>query len=129
MGVSIEVASLQTARSLLEANTKRQFERYAGPYGQSILIPPEFTHGVWIEFFQKWFRLRLVWLLGKSCMWCAAVSSEGWFSATRHDYDSNETFHLILRGFTMNHQYESSLASERIEFCFNCLFLTEVTGA
>jgi catechol 2,3-dioxygenase-like lactoylglutathione lyase family enzyme len=53
MGVSIEVASLQTARSLLEANTKRQFEPYAGPYGESILIPPELTYGVWIEFFQK----------------------------------------------------------------------------
>jgi catechol 2,3-dioxygenase-like lactoylglutathione lyase family enzyme len=53
MGVSIEVASLQTARSLLETNTKRQFEPYVGPYGQSILIPPELTHGVWIEFFQK----------------------------------------------------------------------------
>jgi len=33
MGVSIEVGSLQTARSLF--------------------IPPELTHGVWIEFFQK----------------------------------------------------------------------------
>jgi catechol 2,3-dioxygenase-like lactoylglutathione lyase family enzyme len=53
MGVSIEVASLQTARTLLEAKTKRQFETYSGPFGQSILIPPEFTHGIWIEFFQK----------------------------------------------------------------------------
>jgi catechol 2,3-dioxygenase-like lactoylglutathione lyase family enzyme len=53
IGISIEVASLQTARSLLEANTKRQFEPYDGPYGKSILIPPELTHGVWIEFFQK----------------------------------------------------------------------------
>jgi len=53
IGVSIEVASLQTARSLVEANTNRQFEPYAGPYGHSILIPPEFTHGIWIEFFQK----------------------------------------------------------------------------
>ena len=53
MGVSIEVANLQTARSLLEAKTKRQFEPYSGPFGQSILIPPEFTHGIWIEFFQK----------------------------------------------------------------------------
>jgi catechol 2,3-dioxygenase-like lactoylglutathione lyase family enzyme len=53
MGVSLEVASLKTARSLLEANTKRQFAPYPGPFGKSILIPPEFTHGVWIEFFQK----------------------------------------------------------------------------
>jgi catechol 2,3-dioxygenase-like lactoylglutathione lyase family enzyme len=53
MGVSIEVASLQTARNLLESNTKRQFKPYDGPYGLSILIPPELTHGVWIEFFQK----------------------------------------------------------------------------
>jgi hypothetical protein len=52
IGVSIEVANLQTARRLLETRTKRRFEPYAGPYGQSILIPPEFTHGV-SEFFQK----------------------------------------------------------------------------
>ena len=53
MGVSIEVTSLQTARTVLEANTKRQFHPYAGPYGNSILIPPDLTHGIWIEFFQK----------------------------------------------------------------------------
>ena len=53
MGVSIEVANLQTARDVLKSNTKRQFELYNGPYGQSILIPPELTHGVWIELFQK----------------------------------------------------------------------------
>src|ERR1051326_887784 len=53
MGVSLEVANLQTTRSLLEANTRRQFAPYAGPFGKSILIPPEFTHGVWMEFFQE----------------------------------------------------------------------------
>jgi hypothetical protein len=53
MGMSIEVTSLQTARDVLKSNTKRQFEPYTGLYGQSILIPPELTHGVWIEFFQK----------------------------------------------------------------------------
>jgi catechol 2,3-dioxygenase-like lactoylglutathione lyase family enzyme len=53
MGVSIEVASLQTARTVLESNTKKHFKPYAGPYGESILIPPEFTHGLSIEFFQK----------------------------------------------------------------------------
>lgn len=53
MGVSIEVASLETARALLEKNTKREFESYAGAYGNSILIPAELAHGVWIEMFQK----------------------------------------------------------------------------
>jgi catechol 2,3-dioxygenase-like lactoylglutathione lyase family enzyme len=53
MGVSIEVASLETARALLEKNTKREFGSYAGPYGNSILIPAELAHGVWIEMFQK----------------------------------------------------------------------------
>ena len=53
MGVSIEVASLETARALLEKNTKREFGSYAGAYGKSILIPAELAHGVWIEMFQK----------------------------------------------------------------------------
>ena len=53
MGVSIEVASLETARALLEKNTKREFTTYSGPYGESILIPAELAHGMWIEMFQK----------------------------------------------------------------------------
>jgi hypothetical protein len=53
MGVSIEVDSLETARALLETNTKREFGSYAGAYGNSILIPAELAHGVWIEMFQK----------------------------------------------------------------------------
>jgi catechol 2,3-dioxygenase-like lactoylglutathione lyase family enzyme len=53
MGVSIEVGSLETARALLEKNTKREFGSYAGAYGNSILIPAELAHGVWIEMFQK----------------------------------------------------------------------------
>jgi hypothetical protein len=53
MGVSIEVGSLEIARALLEKNTKRDFVSYAGTYGNSILIPAELAHGVWIEMFQK----------------------------------------------------------------------------
>ncbi len=53
MGVSIEVGSLEIARALLEKNTKREFGSYAGAYGNSILIPAELAHGVWIEMFQK----------------------------------------------------------------------------
>jgi hypothetical protein len=53
MGVSLEVASLETARALLERNAKRKFAPYAGAYGKSILIPAELAHGVWIEMFQK----------------------------------------------------------------------------
>ena len=53
MGVSIEVGSLEKARALLENNTKREFGSYAGAYGNSILIPAELAHGVWIEMFQK----------------------------------------------------------------------------
>ena len=53
MGVSLEVGSLETARTLLEKNTKRAFVSYAGAYGSSILIPAELAYGVWIEMFQK----------------------------------------------------------------------------
>jgi len=53
MGVSLELSSLETARALIEKNTKREFRSYAGAYGNSILIPAELAHGIWIEMFQK----------------------------------------------------------------------------
>lgn len=53
MGVSIEVKSLAVTRALLEARTHRKFATYAGPYGESLLVPARLTRGVWMEFFQK----------------------------------------------------------------------------
>jgi catechol 2,3-dioxygenase-like lactoylglutathione lyase family enzyme len=53
VGVSIEVRDLDAARSRIQASTKRPLESYSGAFGQSVLVPPEFTHGMWIEFFAK----------------------------------------------------------------------------
>jgi catechol 2,3-dioxygenase-like lactoylglutathione lyase family enzyme len=53
VGMSIEVRDLEVARTLLRNSTKQHFEPYNGPYGRSIVVSPEFTHGVWIELFQR----------------------------------------------------------------------------
>ena len=53
MGVTIEVATLETARALLEKNTKREFGSYAGAYGNSILIPAELAHGYGSRCFRR----------------------------------------------------------------------------
>ena len=53
VGVSIEVRDLDAARSRIQASTKRPLEPYSGPFGKSILVTPESTHGMWIEFFGK----------------------------------------------------------------------------
>ncbi len=53
IGMSIEVRDIKFARSLLRNSTKEAFNPYKGPYGKSIFIPPAFTHGIWIELFQK----------------------------------------------------------------------------
>jgi hypothetical protein len=53
IGMSIEVRDLKIARSLLRSSTKQELNPYNGPYGESIFVPPVFTHGVWVEFFQK----------------------------------------------------------------------------
>jgi catechol 2,3-dioxygenase-like lactoylglutathione lyase family enzyme len=52
IGLSIQVADLDKARQLAESGTERKFETYKGSYGTSFLLPPEVTHGVWIEMFQ-----------------------------------------------------------------------------
>ena len=52
IGLSIEVAFLGKARQLAESGTGRKLETYKGFYGTSFLLPPEVTHGVWLEMFQ-----------------------------------------------------------------------------
>jgi catechol 2,3-dioxygenase-like lactoylglutathione lyase family enzyme len=53
IGVSIEVADLNKARSWVESRSGQKLEPYDGFYGRSILIPPALTHGVWMELFQR----------------------------------------------------------------------------
>jgi len=53
LGVSIEVSDLNQARSWVEGHSGRELRPYNGFYGQSILIPPNLTHGVWMELFQR----------------------------------------------------------------------------
>lgn len=53
IGMSIEVRDLEVARALLRGSTKAQLDPYNGLYGRSIVVPPVFTHGVWIELFQR----------------------------------------------------------------------------
>jgi catechol 2,3-dioxygenase-like lactoylglutathione lyase family enzyme len=52
VGLSVEVADLGKARQLAESGTGKKLETYKGFYGTSFLLPPEVTHGVWIEMFQ-----------------------------------------------------------------------------
>jgi catechol 2,3-dioxygenase-like lactoylglutathione lyase family enzyme len=52
IGLSIEVAFLGKARQLAESGTGRKLETYKGFYGTSFLLPPDVTHGVWLEMFQ-----------------------------------------------------------------------------
>ena len=53
IGVSVEVSDVEKARSLIESRSGQKLEPYDGFYGRSILIPPELTHGVWMELFQR----------------------------------------------------------------------------
>lgn len=49
MGVTLRATSPATARALLQHNAARPFAVYAGPYGESILIPGDLADGLWIE--------------------------------------------------------------------------------
>jgi hypothetical protein len=53
IGVSIEVADLNKARSWVESHSGEKLELYDGFYGRSVILPPDLTHGVWMEFFQR----------------------------------------------------------------------------
>ena len=53
IAISIEVADLNKARSWVEDHSERKLEPYDGFYGRSVMIPPDITHGVWMEMFQR----------------------------------------------------------------------------
>ena len=53
VGISIEVSDLDKARSWVEGHTGHKLTPHKGFYGRSIMIPPDLTHGVWMELFQK----------------------------------------------------------------------------
>jgi catechol 2,3-dioxygenase-like lactoylglutathione lyase family enzyme len=53
IGLSIEVADLGKARQLAESGTAGKLKTYKGSYGTSFLLPPEVTHGIWLEMFQR----------------------------------------------------------------------------
>lgn len=53
IAVSIEVSDLNKSRSWVEGHSGRKLEPYKGYYGQSILIPPDLPHGIWLELFQR----------------------------------------------------------------------------
>ncbi len=53
LGVSIEVRDIEATQTLIENSTEQTFHTYKGPYGESILVSPALTYGVWMEFFQK----------------------------------------------------------------------------
>lgn len=52
IGLSVEVSDLTKARQWAESGTGRKLETYKGVYGTSFLLPPEVTHGVWMEMYQ-----------------------------------------------------------------------------
>jgi hypothetical protein len=53
IALSIEVSDLNKARSWVEGHSGLKLEPYMGYYGRCIMIPPNLTHGVWMEFFQR----------------------------------------------------------------------------
>ncbi len=53
IGISIEVSDLNKARSWVEGHSGHKLEPYKGFYGQSVMISPDLTHGVWMELFQR----------------------------------------------------------------------------
>ena len=53
IAVSIEVSDLNKARSWVEGHSELRLKPYEGFYGRSIMIPPDLTHGIWMELFQR----------------------------------------------------------------------------
>lgn len=52
LGASIEVGDLSLTKNLLDKNGV-EHQDYKGIYGQSLLVSPERTHGLWLEMYQS----------------------------------------------------------------------------
>ncbi len=50
VGVTIEVRDLRATREFLQLSLGAAPRRVRGPFGEAILLEPEATHGIWIEF-------------------------------------------------------------------------------
>jgi hypothetical protein len=53
IGIGIEVSDLDKARSGVEGHSGHKLAPDKGFYGRSIMIPPDLTHGIWMELFQR----------------------------------------------------------------------------
>jgi catechol 2,3-dioxygenase-like lactoylglutathione lyase family enzyme len=53
IAVSVEVSDLSRAQRMVESVTGSKIAIYKGTYGQSFLLSPHVTHGVWLEMFQR----------------------------------------------------------------------------
>ena len=53
IAVSVEVSDLSKAQRMAESVTGSKIAIYKGIYGQSFLLSPDVTHGVWLEMFQR----------------------------------------------------------------------------
>ena len=53
IAISVEVSDLSKARRLAESVIGSKIGAYKGTYGQSFLLSPDVTHGVWLEMFQR----------------------------------------------------------------------------
>lgn len=53
MGVSLGVDSLKTALGAMQRSLADRLEPATGLFGKSVLVPPEFAHGIWLELFER----------------------------------------------------------------------------
>ncbi len=53
VGATVLVKKISQTKFLLERSLKQKFDYYSTPRGRSILIPPQFTLGIWLEFLQQ----------------------------------------------------------------------------
>lgn len=53
IALSVEVSDLSKAQKMAESVIDSKIDLYKGTYGQSFLLSPDVTHGVWLEMFQR----------------------------------------------------------------------------